>query len=110
MMDGLFPARGLAYVRHIQTEENYRGSPILIPAQARDKVAKDQMIVVSVGDYERCEEPDECDRPHYKGVFHKHHLMQGDWVLARHRSWMQTPDPDVYVIRQADILGKFEEG
>lgn len=108
-LEGLYPARGLAFVRHVTTEETYAGSPIIVPSQARDKVAKLQMIVVSVGDYERCPDPDECPRPHHKGVFHKHRLMQGDWVLVRNRNWMATPDPDIFVIWQADILGVFQE-
>jgi hypothetical protein len=109
ILAGFFPARGLAFIRHIQTAETYAGSPIVIPEQARDRVAKQQFVVTSVGDYERCDDPDECNRPHHRGLFHKHRLMVGDWVLARNRSWMLTPDPDVYVIRQADILGTFQE-
>jgi co-chaperonin GroES (HSP10) len=106
---GVVPARGLAFVKHIQTEETYRGGSIIIPDQARDKVARQQTIVVSVGDYERCDDLEECNRPHTKAGEHKHRLMEGDWVLCRNRSWGLTPDPDIYVIRVVDILGIFTE-
>lgn len=109
ILDGFYPARGLAFIKHVETEETYRGGTILIPDQARDKVAKQQFTVVAVGDYERCEDLEECKRPHHKGVFHRHHLMQGDWVICRNRSWLASPDPDVYIIRQVDILGVFRE-
>lgn len=109
ILEGFYPARGRAFIRHIETQETYAGSRIIVPDQARDKIAKCQFEVVSVGDYERCEDPDECNRPHHKGVFHKHRLMQGDWILARNRSWMNTPDPHIYVIRVNDILGTFKE-
>ena len=109
MLEGIFPPRGKAYIRHIETAEQYAGSQIVIPAQARDKISRDQFLIVSVGDYEHCQDPEECPRPHHKGFMHKHRLMQGDWVLVRHRSWMATPDPNVYVVRVDDVLGKFEE-
>ena len=109
MLLGLKPARGRAFIRHIETAESYAGSPIVIPAQARDKVARQQFVVVSVGDYEFCEDSDECPRPHTKKGEHKHRLMQGDWVLCRNRAWSGTPDPDVYVINVNDILGVFRE-
>jgi hypothetical protein len=102
------PARGLAYIRHITTVENYANSPIVIPVQARNKLSKQQFIVVNVGKYERCEDED-CRRLHNKWNQHVHRLMMGDWVLVRNRSWSLTPDPDVYVVRQDAILGKFEE-
>ena len=108
-LEGFFPARGRAFIRHVTTAETYAGSPIIVPAQARDKVAKCQFVVVSVGDYEVCEDPDECPRPHYKGRFHMHRLQIGDWVLVKHRMEIITPDPDVFVVNQSDILGVFEE-
>ena len=108
-LEDFYPARGLAFVKHIETQETYAGSPIIIPEQTRDKVAKQQMIVVGLGNYERCEDLEECNRPHTKSGEHQHRLKVGDWVLARNRSWGQTPDPEIYVIRQSDILGKFEE-
>ena len=109
MMDLLTPARGLAYIRHIETAETYAGGKVVIPEQARDRVARHQFIVVSVGNYEFCEDPDECPRSHTKKGEHKHRLMQGDWVLCRNRAWSSTPDPDVYVIKVNDILGVFQE-
>jgi len=109
ILDGVYPARGLVFVRHVETAETYANSPIVIPAQARDKVAKQQFIVTAVGNYEFCDDPEECERPHTKRGEHKHRLEEGDWVLLRNRSWMLTPDPQVFVVRQSDVLGKFIE-
>ena len=104
----MMPARGLAFIKHIQTDERYAGGHIVIPPQARDKVAKQQFIVAAVGKYENCDDED-CRRLHNKYNQHVHALTIGDWVLVRNRSWMQTPDPEVYVVRQDAILGKFVE-
>lgn len=106
---GIVPARGLAYIKRISTAETYANSPILITAKTRDAIAACQFEVVSVGDYEWCKELDDCPRPHYKGGWHKHRLMEKDWVLCRNRSWGSTPDPDVFVVRVVDILGVFRE-
>jgi hypothetical protein len=102
----LIPARGRAFIRRIETEENYPGSPILIPEHIRDKVVKCQFEVVRLGDYRRCKNED-CTRRHAKGYQHAHNLELGDWVLCKHRSWMETDDPHVFVIWTDDILGKF---
>jgi co-chaperonin GroES (HSP10) len=104
-----FPARGLAYIRHIKTAETYAGGRIVVPETARDKVAAQQFIVTGVGNYERCKDVEECPRHHNKQGEHVHRLEQGDWVLVRNRAWMSTPDPSVYVVRQDAILGKFVE-
>jgi co-chaperonin GroES (HSP10) len=106
---GVRPARGKCFIRRIETEETYRGGSIFITAKSREKVATCQFVVVSVGDYEACHDLDECNRPHHKGFMHKHRLKVGDWVVVRNRTWLATPDPDVFVCRQADVLGKFEE-
>ncbi len=114
------PARGLAFIKHIETEDTYRGGKILIPDQARDKIAKMQFTVVDVGEAEVCEEPDDCLRQHNLHVipgtwkvkddlFHPCDVKVGDWVICRNRSWSATPDPDLYVVRQSDVLGKFVE-
>ncbi len=107
------PARGLAFIKHVETEECYRGGNILIPEQARDKIAKMQFIVVARGEDERCEDED-CDRPHLHSIpqgelYHPGWAEVGDWVLCRNRSWALTPDPNIFVVRQSDILGKFVE-
>ena len=108
-MDSVHPARGLVFIRHVSTEERYRGGCIVIPESARDKLTDTQFVVVSVGNYERCADVDECQRPHTSKGEHRHHLNIGDWVLCRNRSWGITPDPDLFVVRQSDILGSFHE-
>jgi hypothetical protein len=106
---GVVPARGLCYIKHIVTEDRYPGSPIYITDKSRDKVASQQFEIVALGKYEICEEPEECVRHHNKWNQHVHRLMCGDWVLVRNRAWLATPDPDVFVVRQDAVLGKFVE-
>lgn len=112
------PAPGLALIRRIQTAETYAGSAIIIPEQARDKVSAEQFEVVSVGVPEPCDDED-CERAHRTvepfvdgcspEVVHPCDLEPGDWVLCRKRSWMATPDPDIFVIRCDDVLARFVE-
>ena len=108
-MDDVFPARGRVFLRRVETEDTYRGGRIIVPDQARDKVARQQFIVVKVGNYERCEDPDECSRRHTKYLEHPHRLQINDWVLVRNRAWVASPDPNLYICRQDDVLGVFEE-
>lgn len=107
-LTGVTPARGLAFIQRVETEECYRGGNIVIPDTIRDKVAALQFTVVAVGNYERCEDED-CLRRHTKKGEHKHRLQLGDWIVARNRSWMASPDPDIYVVSINNILGIFEE-
>ena len=101
------PARGLIYIRHIDTEETYRGGAIVITPKSRDKVAAQQFIVTAIGESEHCDDED-CERPHVLEC-HIHGLMVGDWILARNRAWSSTLEDGVYVLRQADVLGTFKE-
>jgi co-chaperonin GroES (HSP10) len=106
---GIRPARGLAYIRHIETAERYGSSPIIITPQSRDKITCQQFEIVAVGNYERCEDEDECVRHHNKRMEHVHRLKIGEWVLVKNRAWTATPDPAVFVVKQDAILGKFVE-
>lgn len=122
------PAPGLAFVRKIETAERYAGSQIVIPEQARDKIAASQWEIVACGGPELCMDED-CTRIHiysqtveHQGVWvtpagkvleekawHPVDIVPGDWVLVKKRAPMPTPDPELYVIRQADALGRFVE-
>lgn len=110
---GIKPARGRAFVKKVETEDRYAGGRILIPDQARDRVSRQQFLIVALGDYEFCtaDSWEECPlASHTKRGEHRHRLQVGDWVLLRNRMWDSTPDPDVYVVRQEHILGVFQEG
>jgi hypothetical protein len=114
MIDLGVPAHGLCYIKHVDTVETYANSPVIIPVQARDRVAKCQFEVVAVGPDEICEDPEECERPHlvhFESDLHSHRggLAVGDWVLCRNRMWESTPDPAIFVVRQGDIIGRFVE-
>lgn len=116
ILDGFTPARGLCFVRRIETEEAYAGSKIVIPQQARDKVSRDQFVIIEAGDWERCEDYEECEQYHmwdYKEDeyiwLHPHDLVAGDWVLIRYRSLLASPDPGVHIVSYRDVLAKFLE-
>jgi hypothetical protein len=106
---GVVPARGLCYIKHVATQETYGNSPIIITPKSRDKIAAMQFEIVALGKYEICEDVEDCTRQHNKWNQHVHRLMCGDWVLVKNRSWMLTPDADIYVCRQDAVLGKFVE-
>lgn len=109
LIDLGYPASGLAFIRHVETVERYANSPIIVTPKTRDHLTRCQFIVTAVGDYEYCADVEDCGRHHDKRGRHPHRLVEGDWVLVRNRSWSLTPDPDIYVIRQGYILGKFKE-
>lgn len=102
------PARGLAFIRHIQTEETYRGGAIIVTPKTRDKIAAQQFTVVAVGLPDYCED-DECERHHSTDSTHLYQVEPEDWVLVKNRTWLATPDPAVFVVKQIDVMGKFEE-
>ena len=116
MIDLGHPARGLAFIRRIETEETYAGSPIILTDQSREKIARQQFTVLAVGGVEFCEDED-CEREHairYTEYdepvnVHLYDVAAGDWVLVRNRAWAETPDPNVFVVRQEAIVGKFIE-
>jgi hypothetical protein len=109
------PARGLAFIRHIETVETYGNSPIVITPKTRDKIAAQQFTVVAAGDFEYCEDREDCERCscrwniYQHEYLHEHEVREGDWVLVRNRAWQSTPDPSVFVIKVDDILGVFRE-
>lgn len=109
VMTGVFPARGLALIRRIETAETYGNSSIIVPETTRDRIAACQFTLVAIGNYAFCEDIEECPRRHTKKNEHRHELMVEDWVLVKFRSWGNTPDPDLYVVRQDDILARFRE-
>lgn len=122
------PAPGLAFVRRVTTEENYRGSGIVIPEQARDKLSEMQWEIVACGAPEPCDDED-CERYHEcevatweicsrepfkdKGLdilrirFHRCDLAPGDWVLLRKRSAVESPEPELWIVRQDAVIGRF---
>lgn len=92
------------------TEESYRGGKIVVPEQARDKLSRLQFEITAVGPWEDCQD-DDCERPHVEDNEHRLHandLEVGDWVIVRNRSWAESPESGLLIIRQGDILGRFE--
>lgn len=86
-------APGWCLVTPVETEESYHGSPLIIPASVRDRVARFQAEVVQVPvTGAKCGDRD-CVRPHAGG----HHplpgpVVPGAWVLLD--PIPLTPHPD----------------
>ena len=102
------PARGLVLVRPIEAAETYAGGTIVVPENARQRLTIHQCECVVVGDHERCDDPDDCDRPHLNGEFHNCPVVSGDWLLVRPRSYLAVDAEHTHwLIRQRDVLAIF---
>lgn len=98
-----------------ETEESLPGGKIIIPQIAREKYAANQFLVVSVGEEEVCEWPEDCER-----MFHRFESLKlcvhpldervrpGAWVVVRPRSLVDAR-PGEYLIKQTDVLAVFRD-
>lgn len=106
----LNPARGLVLLKPIETSETLGQGKIILTLTTREAMTTHQMEVVAIGAPSLCEDTD-CERPHITGhlgtkwynQFHPHHLTEGDWVLVRHRSLLETHQEGLYCAHQDDI-------
>lgn len=128
------PARGKVLVKRVTTEEKAAGSVIIIPDSARESMSAYQMLVVSVGAPEFCNEPEECQREHIKAPKDELALFFGQrpildrviamsesvhptdkrlvpdaWVVVAPRSLTEGYDEGTYLVNQSDIQGVFVE-
>ena len=101
------PTSGNVLVRPVETSETYGSGRMIIPDSIRDKLNAGQMEIVAVGQPGRCEEPEECERPH-NGECHviPPVLTVGAWALVMVGRWVEMAD-DLWLVRQEDVLGVF---
>jgi hypothetical protein len=107
------PARGRVLIKKPDTEECLPGGSIIIPEKSREAYAANQFLVVSVGESEACEWPEDCEQethafPSIKLTVHPidPRIVPGAWVVVRPRSLVDAGD-GLYLVRQTDILGVF---
>ena len=112
----MIPARGKLFLRLVETPETLgQGRIVLTPAN-RDTLVSGQFEVVSLGAPTRCDAWPDCERRHLQLVkvsdgssggelpVHDSGIQPGDWVLARHRSLVETHQDGLYCCHQDDVL------
>ena len=103
----MMPARGRLFVQAVDTEERLPGWLVILPLGVRERFAQNQRVVVSVGEGERCEDPD-CLRHHVLkaagGATHAVEVNVGDWVVLRPRCFQETVEAGVWCCQQDDVL------
>lgn len=119
----MIPFRGNVLLRMVETEEHLAGGAIVIPVQARERLASHQAEVLAVGLPEVCDD-DDCERPHdfgeWEGIphwgtenVHPIHpsIKPGAWVYVSPRSLVDAGDliDRRYFVRADDVLGVFME-
>jgi co-chaperonin GroES (HSP10) len=113
------PARGLLFVKKIDTQETFAGGRIVIPHASREQMSAHQMHVVAVGADERCENED-CTRPHeYEGATDEGarvhpadvRLTEGAWIYVQPRALVDASveGEDLYFVRHDNVLAVLRE-
>lgn len=102
LLTGLIPRPGLALIRPIRVAETFPGSSILLTENTREFLTTGQAELVSIGM--------EADREDYTWEEDEYGwddlvgLTEGRWLLLRHRTWIPTDEPDLYLVRHEDII------
>jgi hypothetical protein len=129
------PSRGCLIVTPVSTEEKRANSAIILLEDTREKLANHQMLVVSVGADEVCEEPEDCGQQHIEapreaiGLFFGRspllnsvidaserihptdkRIKPDAWVLVKPRSLVEVSAQDkLYSCRISEVVGVFVE-
>lgn len=98
------PSRGRLLVQPVETQEQSGG--IFLLEETRARWVGQQCEVVSVGEPERCDEWEDCSRPHDTMMHHPITVKSGDWILVTPRSYAATDVDKRWVIRQDDVLAR----
>ena len=103
------PARGLVYVRPVETAESIPGGRIILTEATRQNMTSCQAEVVSVGAPAYCSDVD-CERPHgwlsydITSRWHATVVQRGDWVIVMHRSLTETHLDGLFCCNQDEVL------
>lgn len=107
------PARGRVLIKKPDTEETLPGGRIIIPEKSRELYAANQFQVVSLGDPERCDFPEDCGLEAHKFLSLKEcvhpidpRIKPGAWIVVRPRSLVDAGE-NQYLVRQTDVLAVF---
>lgn len=105
-------ARGVVLVRKAETEETLPGGKIVIPDDARAKLASYQVEIVDVGPPEICEN-DACQRDHdpTRRHFIPESVKPGAWAIVRPRSFIQASavDHGLLFVKIDDVFAVFTQ-
>lgn len=110
------PARGLVWVRKVETAETLPGGLIVLPQEVRDGLTSCQAEVVAIGAPAVCED-EGCERHHVSrwwrqyewATYHIHRLTVGDWVVVTHRALSPTHQDNLYCCHHDDVLARFNQ-
>src|ERR1051326_1893903 len=107
VMDTLQPMSGLCFVKPITTAETLSGGSIVLPESYRARVTAQQAEIVAVGPPGRCDELEDCERPH-AGDRHlvDPRIVPGAWVLCAKWAYVAIEDK-LFAVRHEHILGVF---
>src|ERR1043166_550995 len=108
-MDTLQPMSALCFAQPITTAETLSGGSIVLPESYRARVTAQQAEIVAVGPPGRCDELEDCERPH-AGDRHlvDPRIVPGAWVLCAKWAYVAIEDK-LFAVRHEDILGVFIE-
>ena len=95
------PRPGLALIRRVKTMDTVPGGRIWLTENTREFLTSGQAEIVDVGSRERLDDADETGEQVWAEIAH---LSPGSWVLLRHRTWIETDMPDLFLVRHEDIL------
>lgn len=97
----LRPRPGLALIRRVQTQDTVPGGLIWLTDNTREFLTAGQAEIVDIGSRERLEDEDESDEQVWEEI---QGCGPGTWVLLRHRTWIETDQEDLFLVRHEDIL------
>lgn len=98
------PRHGLALVRPVKTQETVPGGLLWLTHNTREFLTAGQAEIVAVGKMS----PLEPDEEPEADVYEMEDLHPGTWVLLRHRTWIETDQDDLFLVRHQDIMARLE--
>ena len=103
-MPTLKPRDGTVIVEPVRTTETL-GGRIILPPQTRDRMTAQQMTVVAAGGVpdrgEDADDPALAAQDQAKAALHPQ-----DWILVKHRSWIEL-DRHRFIVPFDAVLGRF---
>ena len=101
----LKPRDGTVIVTPIQTHETLNGGRIIVPPKSREALTLLQMNVVAAGGVP--DRGEDADDPALRAQDEaKAALQPHDWILVKHRSWIEL-DRDHFIVPFDAVLGRF---
>ena len=90
-----------ALIRRVATHETVPGGAIWLTDNTREFLTAGQAEIVDIGTKELLEDEEEQEEQVWEEI---EHLLPGAWVLLRHRTWIETDEDELFLVRHEDIL------